>query len=96
MEQNLQKTQLIGNSTVSAKSMEYLNRFIQSQRNSYLNRPPRLKIVRGSNMTEATAFSPGHITGLFQVFDQSEDPLLQGSRGAGVSITQGVTTSNLG
>lgn len=43
-------------------------------------------------MKEATAFSPGHITGLFQVFDESEDPLLQGSRGAGVSITQGVTT----
>lgn len=39
-----------------------------------------------------TAFSPGHITGLFQICDQPKDLLLKGSRGAGVSITNGVTT----
>lgn len=38
------------------------------------------------------AFSPGHITGLFQICDQPTDPLLKGSRGAGVSISNGVTT----
>jgi pantoate kinase len=44
------------------------------------------------NLKEAKAFSPAHITGFFQICDQSNDPLLKGSRGAGVSITQGVTT----
>lgn len=43
-------------------------------------------------MEEARAFSPGHITGFFQIWDQPDDPLLKGSRGAGVSITRGVTT----
>lgn len=43
-------------------------------------------------MKEAKAFSPGHITGFFQICDQPNDPLLKGSRGAGVSITRGVTT----
>ena len=43
-------------------------------------------------MKEFTAFSPGHITGLFQICDEVEDPLLKGSRGAGVSITRGVVT----
>lgn len=43
-------------------------------------------------MKEAVAFSPGHITGLFQICDQSTDPLSKGSRGAGVSIDLGVTT----
>ena len=43
-------------------------------------------------MKEFTAFSPGHITGLFQICDEAEDPLLKGSRGAGVSITRGVVT----
>jgi len=44
-------------------------------------------------LKEAKAFSPGHITGFFQICDQTSDPLLEGSRGAGVSITRGVTTS---
>lgn len=39
-----------------------------------------------------TAFSPGHITGLFQICDQTTDFLLTGSRGAGISISNGVTT----
>lgn len=44
-------------------------------------------------MKEVVAFSPGHITGLFQICDQPAEVLLKGSRGAGVSITRGVTTS---
>jgi pantoate kinase len=43
-------------------------------------------------LERAQAFSPGHITGFFQICDHPNDPLLKGSRGAGVSITQGVTT----
>lgn len=43
-------------------------------------------------MKEATAFSPCHITGLFQIFDQSTDPLYIGSRGAGVSLDRGIKT----
>lgn len=43
-------------------------------------------------MDEVTAFSPGHITGLFQICDQTAEFLLKGSRGAGVSISKGVTT----
>ena len=43
-------------------------------------------------MNEVITFSPGHITGLFEICDQSPDPLYQGSRGAGVSITRGVIT----
>ena len=43
-------------------------------------------------MKNVTAFSPGHITGFFEVFDGSDDPLRVGSRGAGVSLIQGVRT----
>lgn len=43
-------------------------------------------------MKSASAFSPGHITGLFQICDTSADPLHKGSRGAGVSIEHGVRT----
>lgn len=43
--------------------------------------------------SEATAFSPAHITGFFQIFDKPKNPLLQGSRGAGVSLTKGVRTT---
>ncbi len=39
------------------------------------------------------AFSPGHITGFFQIFDEAKNPLEKGSRGAGVSVSKGVTTS---
>ncbi|MFX0169042.1 MAG: pantoate kinase [Candidatus Hodarchaeota archaeon] len=42
---------------------------------------------------KARAFAPGHITGFFQICDQAEDPLKRGSRGAGVTISRGVTTS---
>lgn len=44
-------------------------------------------------MKEASAYAPGHLTGFFQICDEPEDPLLKGSRGSGMSITQGVHTS---
>jgi len=43
-------------------------------------------------MKEARAFSPCHITGFFQILDQSTDSLYAGSKGAGVSLSQGITT----
>ncbi|MFX1318693.1 MAG: pantoate kinase [Promethearchaeota archaeon] len=43
-------------------------------------------------MNTVRAFSPGHITGFFQICDEPEDPLKKGSRGAGVSVSKGVTT----
>jgi len=43
-------------------------------------------------MVEASAFSPGHLTGFFQICDEADDPLLKGARGAGFSITLGVHT----
>jgi pantoate kinase len=43
-------------------------------------------------MREVVAFSPGHITGIFRIYDQPEEPLRKGSWGAGVSIASGVTT----
>jgi pantoate kinase len=44
-------------------------------------------------MKEARAFSPCHITGFFQIFDDSTNPLYVGSRGAGVSLGQGIKTT---
>jgi pantoate kinase len=44
-------------------------------------------------MKIAKALSPCHITGFFQIFDQSTDPLRVGSKGAGVSLSQGVKTT---
>ncbi len=41
---------------------------------------------------KARAFVPGHITGFFEVIEHS-DPLLSGSRGCGVVIDKGVTTT---
>lgn len=43
-------------------------------------------------MKGARAFAPSHITGIFQIFDQSKDPLKVGSKGAGASLCRGVTT----
>ena len=40
----------------------------------------------------AKAYCPGHITGFFEICDQFRDPLKRGSRGAGVSVSKGVTT----
>src|SRR4030066_1932097 len=43
-------------------------------------------------MGQATAYAPGHLTGLFQICDQHRDPLHKGARGSGVSIDLGVYT----
>ncbi len=43
-------------------------------------------------MSEAKAFAPGHLTGLFQICTEGNDPLRWGARGSGVSLTRGVTT----
>ena len=43
-------------------------------------------------MRQASAFAPGHLTGLFQICTEGNDPLRWGARGSGVSITQGVTS----
>jgi len=50
------------------------------------------KMYGAQQLKEVKAFSPGHITGFFQICDQPDDMLSKGSRGAGVSITRGVTT----
>jgi len=39
------------------------------------------------------AFSPGHITGFFEICDGPSDPLRKGSRGAGVNLSLGVLTT---
>jgi pantoate kinase len=41
----------------------------------------------------AKAFVPGHVTGIFRIFDEYDDPLLCGSTGAGFSVTIGTVTS---
>ncbi|HEX9677660.1 hypothetical protein [Nitrososphaera sp.] len=42
----------------------------------------------------AKAFSPGHVTGFFEIpHGQGTDPLYRGSRGAGFSIDKGITTT---
>lgn len=40
-----------------------------------------------------SAFCPGHITAFFEICDQSEDPLRQGSRGAGISLSLGARSA---
>ena len=47
---------------------------------------------RDESTKEASAFSPGHLTGFFQICNEAEDPLLKGARGAGFSINLGVHT----
>ena len=41
----------------------------------------------------AKAFVPGHVTGIFRIFDKYDDPLCCGSTGAGFSVTIGTVTS---
>ena len=41
----------------------------------------------------AKAFVPGHVTGIFRIFDEYDDPLRCGSTGAGFSVTIGTVTS---
>jgi pantoate kinase len=43
-------------------------------------------------MEEASAFAPCHITGFFQIFNESANALNVGSTGAGVSLNLGVKT----
>lgn len=43
-------------------------------------------------MTEAKAFVPCHLTGIFQILDESGSALHAGSKGAGVSLTHGLET----
>jgi len=43
-------------------------------------------------MREAKAFAPGHLTGLFQICIEGDDPLRWGARGSGVGVTRGVLT----
>lgn len=52
----------------------------------------RYRYQWSDTMLKARAFSPGHITGFFQLCDDTPSPLRKGSRGAGVSLTHGVTT----
>lgn len=40
----------------------------------------------------AVAFAPAHITGFFEICDSPKEPLLKGSRGAGISLSKGVFT----
>lgn len=44
-----------------------------------------------SDGNAATAFAPGHVTGFFSV-QRADDPRRTGSRGAGVTLSAGVTT----
>jgi pantoate kinase len=46
----------------------------------------------GLRVIEASAFSPGHLTGFFQICDEADDPLHRGARGSGCSINLGVRT----
>lgn len=41
----------------------------------------------------ASAFAPGHVSGLFAVHDEASDPLRKGSRGAGWSVDKGATAT---
>lgn len=43
-------------------------------------------------MRDAHVFAPGHLTGLFQICTDPENPLEKGARGAGISLTEGVHT----
>ncbi|MBE6493239.1 MAG: GHMP kinase, partial [Methanosphaera stadtmanae] len=42
-------------------------------------------------MNELKVFVPGHITGFFEII-QNKNPLLKGSKGAGITLDEGVTT----
>lgn len=44
-------------------------------------------------MQDTIAFAPCHITGIFQICDADPNALMQGSRGAGISLSRGVRTA---
>jgi len=66
--------------------------FKHSIQNSYLKRPDQT-FAKALPMEQAEAFAPCHITGFFQIFDQSTNALYAGSKGAGVSLDHGVKTT---
>lgn len=49
--------------------------------------------VIAAPLAVAKAFSPGHITGFFEIPEQGSDPLHRGSKGAGFSVSRGITTT---
>ena len=65
----------------------------------YLIRDQALKYMTDTLTTQqdavqtAKAFVPGHVTGIFRIFDEYDDPLRCGSTGAGFSVTIGTATS---
>jgi pantoate kinase len=65
----------------------------------YLIRDQALKYMTDTLTTQqdavqtAKAFVPGHVTGIFRIFDEYDDPLRCGSTGAGFSVTIGTVTS---
>jgi pantoate kinase len=66
--------------------------FRQNIRNSYLALFSRISYSERRKMKETRAFAPCHITGFFQIFNHTIQPLLIGSKGAGVSLEKGVET----
>jgi pantoate kinase len=46
-----------------------------------------------ASVAVAKAFSPGHITGFFEIPAVQGDPLYRGSRGAGFSVDRGIATT---
>jgi len=75
----------------SVENMESLDMFKHSIQNSYLKRPDQT-FAKALPVEQAEAFAPCHITGFFQIFDQSTSALYAGSKGAGVSLDRGVKT----
>lgn len=54
---------------------------------------PTLGYTLNPTTYTASAFVPGHITGLFRIHDEPDDPLLRGSTGAGFSVSIGTKTT---
>ena len=52
-----------------------------------------MKSTLNRSKRRARAFVPGHITGVFRIFDECGDPLHCGSVGAGFSVEAGTTTT---
>lgn len=49
--------------------------------------------INSSNISVGKAFAPGHITAFFIICDDAPDPLQKGSKGAGICLSKGVTTT---
>ncbi len=52
-----------------------------------------LNSERTTTPRTARAFVPGHITGIFRIYDDDPDPLRRGSKGAGFSVRAGTVTT---